>query len=90
VAKEALGRLDILVNNAGAIKGEITKALSDPAVKSNVLITGVSPGPVKTERWDRLMAPQAQAAGQDVADYVKERRRRHPRSVSLSKFCCVQ
>jgi 3-oxoacyl-[acyl-carrier protein] reductase len=63
---------------ANAALINFTKALSDLAVKTNVLVTGVSPGPVKTERWDRLMAQQAQAAGQDVADYVKERSQEFP------------
>jgi hypothetical protein len=55
-----------------------------------VPVTGVSPGPVTTERWDTLMARQAAAAGQDAAIYVRERSREfprhHPRGVSLSKF----
>src|SRR5712692_5180650 len=58
---------------ANAALINFTKALSDLGVKSKVLVTGVSPGPVKTERWDSLMAQQAKAANQDVADYVRER-----------------
>jgi len=58
---------------ANAALINFTKALSDLAARSGVLVTGVSPGPVKTERWDSLMAQQAKAANQDVADYVKER-----------------
>jgi 3-oxoacyl-[acyl-carrier protein] reductase len=58
---------------ANAALINFTKALSDLAVKSQVLVTGVSPGPVKTERWDSLMAQQAKAAGQDTENYVRER-----------------
>ena len=63
---------------ANAALINFTKALSDLAVKSNVLVTGVSPGPVKTERWDSLMEQQAKAAGQDLATYVKERSQEFP------------
>jgi 3-oxoacyl-[acyl-carrier protein] reductase len=63
---------------ANAALINFTKALSDLAVKSQVLVTGVSPGPVKTERWDSLMAQQAKAAGQDVALYVRERSQEFP------------
>jgi 3-oxoacyl-[acyl-carrier protein] reductase len=63
---------------ANAALINFTKALSDLAVKSKVLVTGVSPGPVKTERWDSLMAQQARAAGQDAANYVRERSQEFP------------
>jgi NAD(P)-dependent dehydrogenase (short-subunit alcohol dehydrogenase family) len=63
---------------ANAALINFTKALSDLAVKANVLVTGVSPGPVKTERWDTLMAQQAKAAGQDAEHYVKERSQEFP------------
>ena len=55
-----------------------TTALSDLAVKSSVLVTAVSPGPVQTERRDNLMRQQVQAAGQDPAVYVKERSQQFP------------
>jgi 3-oxoacyl-[acyl-carrier protein] reductase len=63
---------------ANAALINFTKALSDLAVKSQVLVTGVSPGPVKTERWDSLMAQQAKAAGQDTENYVRERSQEFP------------
>lgn len=47
-------------------------------MKSKVLVTGVSPGPVRTERWDTLMAQQAKAAGRDAAIYVRERSQEFP------------
>src|SRR5262245_47039703 len=63
---------------ANAALINFTKALSDLGAHSNVLVTGVSPGPVKTERWDNLMAQQARAAGQDLESYVRERSQELP------------
>jgi 3-oxoacyl-[acyl-carrier protein] reductase len=63
---------------ANAALINFTKALADLGARSNVLVTAVSPGPVKTERWDSLMAQQARAAGQDTAAYVEERSREFP------------
>jgi len=58
------------VANAGLIN--FTKALSDLGARSNVLVTAVSPGPVRTERWDSLVQQQAKASGKSVEDYMKE------------------
>jgi NAD(P)-dependent dehydrogenase (short-subunit alcohol dehydrogenase family) len=63
---------------ANAALINFTKALADLGARSKVLVTGVSPGPVKTERWESLMAQQAKAAGQDVDLYVKERSQEFP------------
>jgi len=63
---------------ANAALINFTKALADLGARSKVLVTGVSPGPVKTERWDNLMAQQAKAAGQETAAYVEERSREFP------------
>ncbi len=63
---------------ANAALINFTKALADLGARSKVLVTGVSPGPVKTERWDNLMAQQAKAAGQETAVYVEERSREFP------------
>jgi NAD(P)-dependent dehydrogenase (short-subunit alcohol dehydrogenase family) len=57
---------------ANAALINFTKALADLGARSNVLVTGVSPGPVKTERWDSLVREQAAAAGKDVESYAKE------------------
>ena len=57
---------------ANAALINFTKALADLGARSNVLVTGVSPGPVKTERWDNLLRQQAAAAGKDVEQYTKE------------------
>lgn len=63
---------------ANAALINFTKALADLGAGSKVLVTGVSPGPVKTERWDGLIAQQARAAGQSVDDYVQERSKELP------------
>ena len=63
---------------ANAALINFTKALADLGARSKVLVTGVSPGPVKTERWDSLMAQQAKAAGQDFETYVRERSQELP------------
>ncbi|HYB44200.1 MAG TPA: SDR family oxidoreductase [Candidatus Methylomirabilis sp.] len=57
---------------ANAALINFTKALADLGARSNVLVTGVSPGPVKTERWDNLVQQQAKAAGRDVEAFAKE------------------
>ncbi len=57
---------------ANAALINFTKALADLGAKSNVLVTAVSPGPVKTERWDNLVRQQAAAAGRDVEAFTKE------------------
>jgi 3-oxoacyl-[acyl-carrier protein] reductase len=56
---------------ANAALINFTKALSDLGAKDGILVTGVSPGPVKTERWDSLLRQQAEAAGQDVFTFEK-------------------
>jgi 3-oxoacyl-[acyl-carrier protein] reductase len=57
---------------ANAALINFTKALADLGARSNVLVTGVSPGPVKTERWDNLVRQQAVAAGKEMEAYAKE------------------
>jgi NAD(P)-dependent dehydrogenase (short-subunit alcohol dehydrogenase family) len=58
---------------ANAALINFTKALADLAARDGILVTGVSPGPVKTERWDTLLRQQAEAAGQDVFAFEKAR-----------------
>jgi len=57
---------------ANAALINFTKALADLGAPSNILVTAVSPGPVKTDRWDSLQRQQAEAAGKDLETYVKE------------------
>ena len=40
-----------------------TLALAEECAPDNVLVTGVNPGPVQTERWDSLIAQSAAIAG---------------------------
>jgi 3-oxoacyl-[acyl-carrier protein] reductase len=63
---------------ANAALINFTKALADLGAPSNILVTAVSPGPVKTERWDNLQRQQAEAAGQDLQAYIKEQNRSFP------------
>ncbi|HET7876496.1 MAG TPA: SDR family oxidoreductase [Methylomirabilota bacterium] len=63
---------------ANAALVNFTKALSDLAAPHHVLVTAVSPGPVKTERWDSLLRQQAAAAGKDPEAFARERAREFP------------
>ena len=63
---------------ANAALINFTKALADLGASANVLVTGVSPGPVKTERWDNLVRQQAKASGADVDSYLKEQNAHMP------------
>ena len=63
---------------ANAALINFTKALADLGAPSNILVTAVSPGPVKTERWDSLQRQQAEAAGKDLETFVKEQSRNFP------------
>lgn len=42
-----------------------TLALAEECAPDNVLVTGVNPGPVQTERWDTLVSQGAAIAGKD-------------------------
>jgi 3-oxoacyl-[acyl-carrier protein] reductase len=57
---------------ANAALINFTKALADLGARSGVLVTAVSPGPVRTERWYELARQQAAAAGKSDAEYEKE------------------
>jgi 3-oxoacyl-[acyl-carrier protein] reductase len=57
---------------ANAALINFTKALADLGARSNILVTAVSPGPVRTDRWDNLQRQQAQAAGKDFDTFVAE------------------
>ena len=54
------------IANAGLIN--FTKGLADLGASSNVLVTAISPAATATDRWETLMAQQAQAAGTSVDD----------------------
>jgi 3-oxoacyl-[acyl-carrier protein] reductase len=63
---------------ANAALINFTKALADLGAPSNILVTAVSPGPVKTDRWDSLQRQQAAAAGKDLETFVKEQNGNFP------------
>lgn len=43
-----------------------TLALAEECAPDNILVTGVNPGPVQTERWDSLISQGAAIAGKDA------------------------
>jgi NAD(P)-dependent dehydrogenase (short-subunit alcohol dehydrogenase family) len=49
-----------------------TKALAEEVAPDNVLVTGVNPGPVQTERWDALVAQGAKTTGRGAAAVNRE------------------
>ena len=64
------------IANAGLIN--FTRALADLAAPDGILVNAVSPGATATERWDRLVAQQAQAQGQPVEALRAEVARKQP------------
>ena len=50
---------------ANAAIMNMTKALGDEGGPHNILVNGISPGPIRTQRWQTLMARAAQESGQD-------------------------
>jgi 3-oxoacyl-[acyl-carrier protein] reductase len=53
----------------GAVNASLlnfTLALAEECAPDNVLVTGVNPGPVQTERWDTLVSQGAAIAGKDA------------------------
>jgi NAD(P)-dependent dehydrogenase (short-subunit alcohol dehydrogenase family) len=64
------------IANAGLIN--FTRALADLAAPDGILVNAVSPGATATERWDRLIAQQAEAQGQPVEALRAEVARKQP------------
>jgi len=58
------------VANAGLVN--FTKGLADLAAPHGILVTAVSPAATATERWERLLAQQAAAAGKSLEQYRAE------------------
>lgn len=62
--------------NAGYLAGgganaalmNITKALADEGAPHRILVNGINPGPIRTERWDTMMARMAAERGQTPAE----------------------
>lgn len=61
--------------NAGYLAGgganaalmNITKALADEGAPHGILVNGINPGPIRTERWDSMMERMAAERGQTPA-----------------------
>ena len=64
------------IANAGLIN--FTRALADLAAADGILVNAVSPGATATERWDRLVAQQAEAQGRPVEALRAEVARKQP------------
>jgi NAD(P)-dependent dehydrogenase (short-subunit alcohol dehydrogenase family) len=64
------------IANAGLIN--FTRALADLGAPDGILVNAVSPGATATERWERLIAQQAQAMGQSVEAFRAEAARKQP------------
>jgi 3-oxoacyl-[acyl-carrier protein] reductase len=58
------------VANAGLVN--FTKGLADLAAPHGILVTAVSPAATATDRWERLIAQQAAAAGKPLEQYRAE------------------
>lgn len=46
-----------------------TKALADEVAPDNVLVTGVNPGPIQTERWDTLVTQAGKSLGKSADEF---------------------
>ncbi len=46
-----------------------TKALADEVAPDNVLVVGVNPGPIQTERWDALVAQAGKSLGKSPDEF---------------------
>ncbi len=78
---------------ANAALINFTKGLADLGAPSGILVTAVSPAATATERWDRLIAQQAAAAGQTVEAMRHEVEGRYPlgriaRSEDVADLVC--
>jgi 3-oxoacyl-[acyl-carrier protein] reductase len=57
---------------ANAALLNFTKALADEGAPQGILVTGVNPGPIRTERWDGMVAKWAAAKGVTAAAAERE------------------
>ena len=64
------------IANAGLIN--FTKGLADLGAPSNILVTAVSPAATATERWESMIAQQAQTEGKSVAQIREEASAAYP------------
>jgi NAD(P)-dependent dehydrogenase (short-subunit alcohol dehydrogenase family) len=59
------------VGNAALMN--FTKSLADEVAPHHILVTGVSPGPIRTERWGGLLLEWSRAAGISPEEAERER-----------------
>jgi 3-oxoacyl-[acyl-carrier protein] reductase len=64
------------VGNAALMN--FTKALAEEGAPHGILVTGVSPGPIRTERWNGLLVEWGRAGGVSPAEAERERVRDIP------------
>lgn len=57
----------IIGSTANAALLSFTKGLAKDAASDNVLVNGINPGPIQTERWVSITRQRAQIEGLDVA-----------------------
>lgn len=57
---------------ANAALLNVTKSLANEGAPHGILVTGVNPGPIRTERWDALCVKWGQAKGMSAADAERE------------------
>jgi 3-oxoacyl-[acyl-carrier protein] reductase len=63
---------------ANAALVNFTKGLADLGAPSNILVTAVSPAATRTERWDTMLARQAEATGKTVEQIRAESEGTYP------------
>jgi NAD(P)-dependent dehydrogenase (short-subunit alcohol dehydrogenase family) len=55
--------------SANAALLTITKGVADAVARHNIIVNAVSPGPIRTERWDTLMERLGKAVGTSAEEY---------------------
>ena len=63
---------------ANAALMNMTKALADEGAPHRILVNGINPGPIRTERWDMLMTRMAVERDQTPAEIEAEWMRDNP------------
>ena len=63
---------------ANAALMNLTKALADEGAPHRILVNGINPGPIRTERWDMMMTRMAAERGQTPGEIEAEWMRDNP------------
>lgn len=74
---------ELTASAANAADLAVTSALAEQYGPHGILVNAVNPGPVATERWDRLVAAYARDKGLSL----DEAHRRAVRSIPLGRIC---